>query len=101
MMEVTLPIENLKIGSKEKNINFTAQRRWTAVLYLCGVGSVSAVLTAFILYAVAYYEKVEGTSNFNKTGSLLIVAALLLMMSGAHALDKISEYQKVNSKNNF
>lgn len=98
MMEVILPIENLKSVSKEKNINLTARRRWTAVLYLCGISGVAAVLTTFVLCGIAYYEKVAENSYFNKTAGLLIVAALLLMMLGAHALDKISEYQKADSK---
>lgn len=93
-MEVTLPIENLKAELEvKKTTNSTTQKRWTAVLYLSGIVSISALLTAFILYGIAYYEKVEETSNFNKIASLSVVAALLLMMVGAHALDKISESQ--------
>ena len=98
MMEVILTIENLKAVSKEKDANLTARKRWTAALYLCGIGSVAAVLTAFVLYGIAYYEKVGEISNLNKTASLLVVAALFLMMLGAHALDKISENQKADLK---
>jgi hypothetical protein len=91
MKEIYLPrstvIEEKRISDNYKK----RSRKWTFVLYLSVIGGIIFPIAGLFLGAMSYLCLFANAELFNRIGNLMIIAAFLMMMLGAHALDKISE----------
>lgn len=70
------------------------QKRWSIVLYFCGIGGIFIGACGLLLSALEYFKFVNKTARLIEIGTGLIVLAFPLIMFGAHALDKIGELKR-------
>lgn len=76
-------------GNRKKQMTF-----WTTTLYLSVVAGILCASTGLTLGAISYAELFENPDAVNQIGNFMIIAAFPLMMTGAHALDKINDLKR-------
>jgi len=95
MKEIILP--NTTIFSEEKQIADAFQKRlnrwFYALLFSFSIGIILAI-SGLVLGGLSYFGLFANKDSINQIGNLMIIVAFALLMSGAHALDKIGAIKK-------
>lgn len=86
MKEICTPAKSAK--------NKTNEKKWNIALYFFGIGGISVGMSGLVLCGIAFLGFVENAKQINRFGTWLIVLAFPLMMFSAHALDKLSEFNR-------
>ena len=91
MKEILLEPPKVVEETEKKLLGEKRVRRWTLVLYFSTIAGIASTFSGLVLGAVSYLALFENAEALNQIGNLMIIAAFVLMMLGAHALDKTHE----------
>lgn len=94
MKEIFLETPKVIEESEHRFLVGKQVRRWTFPLYFCMITGLVSAFTGLFFGAVSYFAWFGDGDLVNQIGNLLIIAAFLLLMFAAHALDKISQIKK-------
>lgn len=93
MTEISLPLGAASNRTKDTEENQPANEPWwNFTAYFCFAGCVSFGAIGLFLSGINYFIAPGGVGF--KIGTILVFAALPLMLFGAHALDKVEENAK-------
>lgn len=100
MKEVTLETPAIIEDAEQKVFDSTKKQitRWTTALYLSFTAGILCASTGLTLGAISYLELFVNPGAINQIGNFMIIAAFPLMMTGAHALDKINALKSGKKK---
>ena len=92
MIEIVLETPTVIEKDEKKLLDNNKKRinRWTKVLYLSVTGGIISAFSGLALGAIYYLGSFGESSHLDQIGNLMIIAGFVLMMLGAHALDKIN-----------
>ncbi|HQU93785.1 MAG TPA: hypothetical protein PLK77_15930 [Pyrinomonadaceae bacterium] len=82
------PLTSYVIEAKKQQGTSSRRTFWIGVLAACGVGGLMSGITGLILSLLTAVGIVERTRMVGIAVSLLIVAALGLLLTAAHAMDR-------------
>jgi len=91
------PLASYIVVEKKKSRSSTAKRMrglWLTVLGVCGVGGLMSGITGLILSLLTACGIVTRTRTVGITVSILIVVALGLLLTAAHAMDRLQNIHK-------
>jgi hypothetical protein len=77
------------------------RKRWILALYFCSIGGFSAGLIGLSMSALAFWGFIKNAGLINQIGMWLIVAAFLLVVFAAHAVDKIAKIDRNEKRKAF
>ena len=88
------PLASSIIGS-EKKVRTSKARRlrtfWITIIGVCGISGLMSGITALMLSLLTACGVIERTRTASITVSVLIVAALGLLLIAAHAMDRTDD----------
>lgn len=93
MTEISLPLG--AISNQAKSIDDVWQRNqtwWNLTAFLCLAGGSSFGIIGLVMSGIGYFVGADAVDS--KIGTILVSLFFLMMMFGAHALDKVSADEK-------